>query len=49
MRLEKISSAYGHCQPAIDIFCGATALANVSKILCMNVSKILCIEFELQL
>ena len=45
MRLGKISPAYGHCQPTIDIFCGATALANVSKILCVNVSKILCVEF----
>ena len=44
MRLGKISPAYGHCQPTIDIFCGATALANVSKILCVNVSKILCVK-----
>jgi len=36
MRPGKISPAYGHCQPTIDIFCGATALANVSKILCIN-------------
>ena len=39
MRLGKISPAYGHCQPTIDIFCGATALANVSKILCVKINK----------
>jgi hypothetical protein len=36
MRLGKISPVHGHCQPIIDIFCGANASANVSKILCIE-------------